>query len=168
MWAGALIAALTPRARLIFQEKVSGYHRPADREDAPPRSFRLELEARIDDLSRFLDPASPVRHRLRLTGRVALDGLAQSVPVDSGRLELSPYADGQIRYCFRFTPPPGSTLHFEGQRQLALADPWGSAATLIGEITQVDSGRTVTTCRARSRSSDLARLLRSLTVRRLG
>ncbi|MBI5545889.1 MAG: hypothetical protein HY901_18525 [Deltaproteobacteria bacterium] len=147
-----------------MDEMMSGEHElePGFGE-AGPRRLELRLTWGTRNVVRWLTPGGEEFLRGPLVGALTADGLCQDAPCQ-GTLELRYFDEHKIRYSFEFEAQ-GRRHRFVGEK--VNIRPWNlpfSHATCFGRITEVDSGRLVSTSVTRFRLTTLPRFLLSFRV----
>ncbi len=133
------------RLGFATDEVMTGYHRfepGLGPEGELPFEFRVTWGP--PNLFRWLDPADEQFMQHHLAGTVTVGGWAEDIPCE-GSLELLYFTEHRIRYAFTFEH--GDTAYrFVGEK--VNIKPWNlpvSHTTCFGRMTELDSGKLVST-----------------------
>jgi hypothetical protein len=108
-----------------FAETMSGLFAPADHPE-DKRLFAFDLHLSAPSTWRYLRDG-----RLRMTGMVEAEGLAERAPLE-GTMTLRPWK--LIRYEFEFPGDDGRRYRFRGQKDIRWRDPLHSFTELPGAV----------------------------------
>ena len=93
-------------------------------------------EGRVTVAARILarDPLKLVKERkVEVEGTMDMEGFADDVPL-TGAIALEP-RERRLRYQLDFVANDGTPCHFDGAKELQMEDPYVSATTLAGKVT---------------------------------
>lgn len=143
-------------------EVMRGTHERRDGQPpSGPQPFALRVTWGPDRLREWLDPTSPRFLWQRLEGEVLAGGLVEGWVPCRGTLSLEYLGRRRIRYELDFEGPEG-VLRFAGEK--VNIRPWNllvSHTTCTGTITDLATGRLVSTVVVTFRLRDLPRMLLS-------
>jgi NAD(P)-dependent dehydrogenase (short-subunit alcohol dehydrogenase family) len=140
-----------------IDEDMIGDHAFEGSSERQPMRFRATWGT--DDLGAWLS-AGPTSAPLQLEGKVTVGGLAEDVPM-KGSIALR-YLEGRIRYEFEFAAA-GKRYHYVGEK--VNIRPWNlptSHTTCFGRLTEVETGKLVSSSVTHFRFRDLPQFLLSL------
>jgi len=145
-----------------IREVMTGTHEFQDgREPAGSQPFRFRVTWGPE---RVLDWANPLSDRFlwqELEGEVLAGGLCDWTPC-RGTLELQYFSRGRIRYCFDFRVDE-VTYHYVGEK--VHIRPWNllfSHTTCFGTLTELESGKLVSTSLVHFKAQHLPQFLATL------
>ncbi len=133
--------------RLGFKmdEIMSGSHR-FEPDFGPPGDLPMEFRVTWgpEELGKWINPLADTFFKQGLSGTVTIGGLCDRAPCE-GQLQLNYFSEGKIRYEFTFEAG-GASYRFVGEK--VNIRPWNlpvSHTTCFGRVTEVETGRLVST-----------------------
>ncbi|EKD52386.1 MAG: hypothetical protein ACD_62C00039G0002 [uncultured bacterium] len=158
-----LISNMTKRDIGFRIDEVMTGHHEFEKNCGPKGRLFMEFRGQWgpDDLRNWINPASEVFFKQKLSGTVTVEGLCRDVPM-TGELALNYFKDASIKYSFEFKARQKGYCYV-GQK--VNIKPWNllfSHTTCFGRITEKKTGKLVSTSVVYFKLLSLPKFLASL------